>query len=334
MKITYLNGLRVLAALSVVFLHTSSSITDREVLAFMDKVLLFFYVCVLQFSVPLFVMISGVLFLNPAKDTSYKSLWKYVRRILLVLIVFALPMSAMELGFPTIGGGNSLNVKHFITDTLLNWVTGHSWNHMWYLYMLPGLYLITPLIKPFVVKATNTELKIILCVLFVLSSLMPTIEKIGLPLKGYMIISSPYIFIYILGYYLHWRASSPLYKNKWILSFIILACVCIIIWKCYNGLGSYGYSDPLVIVMAAAIFLMFKSFNVNSRLANKLVPYCFGVYIVHLVFINIAYKILKVDASVVVPFYNWIGLGLLFTLLSIATTHFLLKIPLLKKYVL
>lgn len=28
---------------------------------------------------------------------------------------------------------------------------------MWYLYMLIGLYLITPVIKPFVVKASNKD---------------------------------------------------------------------------------------------------------------------------------------------------------------------------------
>ena len=34
---------------------------------------------------------------------------------------------------------------------------------MWYLYMLIGLYLITPVIKPFVVKASNKDWLAALC---------------------------------------------------------------------------------------------------------------------------------------------------------------------------
>ena len=70
---------------------------------------------------------------------------------------------------------------------------------MWYLYMLIGLYLITPIIKPFVVKASDRDWLAALGLLFVLSSLFPTLNAMGAGLRGYMFFSTPYLFIYLLG---------------------------------------------------------------------------------------------------------------------------------------
>lgn len=219
-------------------------------------------------------------------------------------------------------------------DGLMNFLTGHSWAHMWYLYMLPGLYLITPIIKPFVVKASDKELLAALGLLFVLSSLFPTLNNMGAGFTGYMIITSPYIFIYMLGYGLCWRTTQKIWSNKILLVTIICLCLGIIIVKCRYDWGFYGYADPIVISLAAALFLLFKSLHLNWKLANILAPFCFGVYLVHPVFINFAYKFLHIDEELVVPVVNFIGFFLLFTLLSLGATYVMMKIPFLKKYVL
>lgn len=75
-----------------------------------------------------------------------------------------------------------------------------------------GLYLITPVIKPFVVKASNKDWLAALGLLFVLSSLFPTLNAAGVGLTGYMIFSTPYLFIYLLGYWLCWKSST---KDLW-----------------------------------------------------------------------------------------------------------------------
>lgn len=108
MKIYYLNSLRLLATLSVVWLHTSAGLLDtREIVNFDDK---FWFSChkyCTQFGVPIFVMISGALFLNPAKEISFPLLLrKYVRRIALALLLFGLPMCVIETFFSNSGGGN------------------------------------------------------------------------------------------------------------------------------------------------------------------------------------------------------------------------------------
>lgn len=327
MRINYLNSLRLLATLSVVFLHTSAGLLDvRDITDFDTKFWLSCYKFTMQFGVPVFIMISGALFLNPAKEVGFGLFWrKYVKRIALALLVFGLPMCLIETYFSKSGG---------VINGVIHFVTGRSWAHMWYLYMLIGLYLITPIIKPFVVKASDKDWLTALGLLFALSSLFPTLNAWGAGLTSYMIFSTPYLFTYLLGYWLCWKAPQKIYGNKILLTTVIILCTGIIIAKCYYGSDVYGYATPVVICLASALFLLFKSLNVNWKPANKLSPYCFGIYLVHTIFINFAYKFLNIDEELVVPIHHFIAFFLLFTLLSLFSTYILMKIPFMKKHVL
>lgn len=289
MRIYYINSLRLLATLAVVFLHTSAGLLDaRNIEGFTDKFLLSCYKYTMQFSVPLFVMISGALFLNPTKKTGFDILLhKYVKRIVLALLIFGIPMCLIETYLT--------NQKSGLIYSLIQFITGHSWSHMWYLYMLIGLYLITPIIKPFVVNASNKDWYCTLGLLFIISSVLPTLNNIGIKITSYMTISSPYIFIYLLGYWLCWKAPQKLYSNTILLSTAILLCMGLIVTKCYIQFDYYGYADPIVICLAAAIFLLFRNHKVNWAFANKMTPYCFSIYLIHPIFINFAYKFLKID---------------------------------------
>ena len=63
MRINYINSLRLLATLSVVWLHTSAGLLDAR--AIMNSDAKFWLSChkyCMQFGVPVFVMISGALF--------------------------------------------------------------------------------------------------------------------------------------------------------------------------------------------------------------------------------------------------------------------------------
>ena len=327
MRINYINSLRLLATLSVVWLHTSAGLLDtRNVMNFDIKFWLSCHKYCMQFGVPVFVMISGALFLNPAKEIGFPLLLrKYVKRIALALLIFGLPMCVIETYFSNTGG---------VINSIVHFVKGQSWAHMWYLYMLIGLYLITPIIKPFVAKASDKDWIAALVLMFVMSSLFPTMNTMGAGLTSWMIISTPYILIYMLGYWLCWKAPQKIVGDRFALTVIILLCLTIIVAKCYYGFNYYGYADPVTIGLAAALFLLFRSFNMNWKFANWITPYCFGIYLVHNVFINFAYKFLKIETEAVVPILNFIGFFLLFTLLSLASTYILMKIPFMKKHVL
>lgn len=327
MRINYINSLRLLATLSVVWLHASAGLLDvREIASVDDKFWLSCHKYCMQFGVPVFVMISGALFLNPAKEIGFPLLLrKYVKRIAFALLIFGLPMCVVETYFSNSGG---------VINSVLHFIQGRSWSHMWYLYMLIGLYLITPVIKPFVTKASDRDWIAALVLLFVMSSLFPTMNAMGAGLTSWMIISTPYIFIYMLGYWLCWKAPQRIVGNRFALTGVILLCLTIIVAKYYYGFNYYGYADPVTICLAAALFLLFRSLNVNWNLANRLAPYCFGIYLIHPVFINFTYKFLNIYEGLVVPIHHFFIFFLLFTLLSLCGTCILMKIPFMKKHVL
>ncbi len=106
MRINYINSLRLLATLSVVWLHASAGLLDtRNIMDFDTKFWLSCHKYCMQFGVPVFVMISGALFLNPAKEVGFGLFWrKYVKRIALALVIFGLPMCLIETYFSKSGG--------------------------------------------------------------------------------------------------------------------------------------------------------------------------------------------------------------------------------------
>ena len=83
-----------------------------------------------------------------------------------------------------------------------------------YLYMLIGLYLITPVIKPFVVKASNKDWLAALGLFVCPVIIIPDFECRGSWIDRYMIFSTPYLFIYLLGYWLCWKIPQKIYGNK------------------------------------------------------------------------------------------------------------------------
>lgn len=220
-----------------------------------------------------------------------------------------------------------------VFNSIIEFITGHSWTHMWYLYMLIGLYLMTPIIKPFVVKASDRELLYGMGILFVLSSLLPTMNMMGISLSGYMIISTPYIFMYVLGYYLCWRFPDRLFNRVWLIA-ILLLCSVIMLIRAILGCALYGYIDPTIICTGAVLFLIVRMWNINSKLANRLTPYCFGVYLLHPVFINFMYKVMGMDKYIISPVGGLFAAFILFTILSLLGTYILMKIPFMKKHVL
>lgn len=324
-KIPFLNSLRLLATLGVVLLHTSATWFDNNLYAAKDYYAFGLYNAINVWAVPVFVLISGALFLNPAKETGIKIIVsKYVRRIALALLLFGLPMCAAE----------TILTKGNWGGVICNFLTGHSWNHMWYLYMLLGLYMLTPLVKLFVTHSSRRTILVVMAVLFVMSSVFPVMQRYGISLKGWMVLpNNPYILLYMLGFYLLYMERDVL--KIWHIAIGILIAVGVIIYKLTIGIGYMLYYDPNSILLATSIFLLFKRLNLNWELANNLNPYCFGIYLVHTVFLNVMAKVLHVNPA---DWFNpWLSIPLLAMvtfILSYFTCYCMRKIPFMRKYVL
>ena len=336
----YIHSLRFFATLAIILLHTSSAIygniENYSGVSDSDMFVFAFYKHIMEWAVPVFVMITGALLLSPEKQTDYRIILdKYVKRMALAILVFGLPMALSE-SFLTYGFGSFIKV---LTSGIVNCITGFSWNHMWYLYMLICLYMITPIIKPFVNSASKGQFQIALFVMFLLSSLIPVIKSCGVDINGYMVIGTPFIFLYMLGYYLHVYVGCDkegfVKKISWVLLLLSVAAVFL---KVLYGIKFNEYADVPCIVMAVSLFLIFKCYGLKSDFFAKMAPCCFAVYLIHPLFINLFYKILDITPlGMLQPLPLVVKISLffiLFSLLSFALGFILLKIKPLKKYIL
>jgi surface polysaccharide O-acyltransferase-like enzyme len=145
MKRNYtIDTLRTIATLLVIFLHVSSVYvnTGKNNLTFDAS----FWVgnIVDSFSricVPLFILISGM-FLVGRKETFKQSYQKRASRILVPLISWTLIYVLCRVAISFIVD-NPIDIKSLLTSVIL----GRPNYHMWYLFMIIGLYLITPILN-------------------------------------------------------------------------------------------------------------------------------------------------------------------------------------------
>ena len=205
---------------------------------------------------------------------------------------------------------------------------------MWYLYMLIGLYLLTPVLKSFANSASHGTMLTALIVLFVMSSVLPLMSRYGVSLKGWMMLpNNPYIMLYLAGY---WLVTLDIERIKaWHAAVVIMVCVAVIVFKLTIGIDYMLYYDPVSVVFAITIFLLFKKMDVKWGVADKLAPYCFGVYLTHTVFLNVLAKVLHISpADYLEPWISIPVLGCMTFSAALLTSYCLSKVTLLKKYVL
>ena len=106
----------------------------------------------------------------------------------------------------------------------------------------------------------------------------------------------------------------------------------------YFDIANYlvGYTTTLSIIIAANIYVLIKKVNIKSiRISNmiKLLGECsFGIYIFHQLFINIVYKILKIDIILRFPYAFLPIYILLMFIITFIFVYFLRKIKIVRKY--
>lgn len=331
-QIPYLDLLRFIAISCVLLLHIISGITDT-IPDQMTTAQLGVYHSLKSFctvGVPLFFMISGTLFLSPEKELTLKALfYKYLRKITLALVLFGTFFAVMELVIIT--GTFSIT---YIWHGFVNMLCGNSWAHMWYLFALIGLYLFLPLLKTFTAHVGKQVYLYLLILLFVIGSLIPTLESFLQLEFGFMMpVTGVCLFYYMCGYYLHTYVDRKDSYKKVALG-LLIASVLFLIYNCVIGTNyHWSYESPIIICMSMCIYYLASCSEREWSVCSQFRDYYFGMYLVHTVFLNLAYKWFHVtpllfDGYILLPVFFLGTFGL-----SLLTAWIMKKVPLLGKYV-
>lgn len=335
----YLDKLRVAATCAVVMLHTITGVADHvDMSAYAGENRLFLTMMDLVcWSVPVFLLISGYLFLNPDRSiTMREMIFKYARRIVLALFLFGVPYACAEL-FLVRGGFAPAMLLQSVTMVL----TGKSWSHMWYLYLILLLYLLTPVLKWILGRIPLIAVYLMLALLFVGGSVIPFL---GLFLEVIQFPGLPafvtYLFYYLCGY--GFQRQKEHAKNGhgrrlfYLLSItgIVLSVVCILVVRIGGCELRFAYHYLPVAVLSLSVFGVAYLNGGHTEGWERAGRLCFGIYLVHPLFLNLSYKyfgITPLDFPVVVSLPVFFGGTLV---LSVITTWILYQIPFFKRYVL
>ncbi|MGI6736267.1 MAG: acyltransferase [Anaerovoracaceae bacterium] len=244
----------------------------------------------LMWCVPCFLMVTGALLLDPQREVPLEKLFgRYIRRIAVALVLFTFIFQLLDF----LVGENSTLIPGFFRDLIY----GKSWAHMWYLYLILGLYLLLPAYKAVIDRVSDRALQYLIAVLLVFTSVIPVLQHFGMPVAFYISTSLVYPLYLLLGYYIHTRKMDQ--AMVWLLLCGCSAALVVLTALRWSGAGHvdgfeqlFGYASPLVVGQACGVFGLLDNIKYSPAPAFwRSVDRCtFGIYLIHMIFIHWIFK--------------------------------------------
>ena len=180
-------------------------------------------------------------------------------------------------------------------------VQGHG--VMWFMYTLISLYVIAPIISPWIEKASEKSLRFYL-ILWGISLCYPWLELIGLKINhdttSPLYYISGYAGYFVLGYYL--RHYAERIKMWWIAPAYILSWILLAAYKLSNSNSEGNIYDLFwyLSIFSPIMVIFWWKITKNLKLSDALMPklaklsnLTFGVYLSHIFIMR--YGIWKIE---------------------------------------
>ena len=305
-RIVYLDIVRIVACILVVMVHVVAYQTEYYDITGTNYVITNAF-HILSFSgVSLFVMISGALALQPAKDTTLKNvLWKKVCYFFLLYYLWKFIYQIVAM----VEKGIAFTPDNIKEELVLALVKQRGYYHLWYLPMIAVLYMIVPLIKKGMEEKKTCQY--FLCVFFVTALLFPTLFLYEFKFK-YLFVSffeandfyffGGYLGYFVLGHYLHnWKEEMTPKKRRLLLILgvagFLLACVLGTLASREAGEPDYRMQTPFVVThFFTSVSLFCALQEVGDKIENKekithvikrVSGLTLGIYLLHPVVLNL-----------------------------------------------
>ncbi len=261
--------IRTVAIIAVIVLHAT-----REATSFNPEVpfevwrwwIVDIYQSMSRLGVPLFVMLSGALMLQPYKTDSlsgfFKKRWT---RIGLPFIFWGVAYFAWRV---------LVNNEAFAPSSIFQSTLGepYPYYHFWYLYMLVGLYLLTPILRIVVAHMDRRTFKYFIIV-WLLGPLFITILNLfGYSLDTNLLTIPWWAGYYMLGIYLlNVRVRRSTLLSLLILGSTLTVAGTYLMAATIGGTSTYffqEYFSPTLILTTVVLFLLLNTFQAPSNQAE------------------------------------------------------------------
>lgn len=349
-RLVYADLLRVAAMLAVIVIHVSAGWLESSQVGTADWHALNTWDGLCRWAVPVFVMCSGMFLLDPKRNLSLSHLLLgHFFRMAVALLVWGV---SYHLLYQLIAGSLSLaSIPYAFYAVIL----GNTETHLWFLTMMMGLYILTPVLRAFVRGASRGDFH--WC--FLVFGLFMLALPLFLRLRGSQTVALyanqfylnftlafpplAYVGYFLAGYYLKaytlGRLAEGLIYVAGIAGGIATVVGTTVLSQRAGGLDVtlYSYLTPNVCAMSVAVFVLFRYvLGVSDERSRKqrvsgMAACGFGVYLCHVVFLIL----LRHFGLAIPPLPSAIGVPLLTLavfLPSYALSWLIHKVPVVGRY--
>jgi surface polysaccharide O-acyltransferase-like enzyme len=303
------------------------------------------YESLIIMGVPLFVMLSGSLLLQKSKvnEPIRVFLKKRLGRIGLAFVFW----SAIYFVWSYYVNHTALTVKYVI-QTFLN---GGAYYQFWFIYLIMGLYLITPVLRIVVAYADKKILRYLIILWFIAVSLIPLFQLItGFGVDSNLFLFGGYIGYFILGVYLmDNQVKTKIFKRLLVASIIWTIIGTWLMAYPFHSLGQYYFFfltlSANVVIASVALFGLLSKYPSDwpgknhprvSRLAHVISLNTLPIYFFHVIVLeslNKGFLGFKLSLTVITPVIE-IPLATVATLfLTLGLILLMKKVPILRKLI-
>lgn len=344
--------LRIVAIFSIILIHSSSSFLIYN--SFNNGahwwIISVNYSSFLKWATGVFVMISGAFLLEEKKSENISHFLRHrIVRIIIPFLVWAIFYKILENPAEFVQSRGSVFLSY-----LKEIYRGQVEYHLWFIYMLSILYLMTPVLSFLVNHAPKRVLYYFICIWLLLNFIPNYLSQfLGWNFGSeYYLEFSKYSGLFVLGYLL----KGIKIPKPWLLliPFAILASI--------NAYGTYylsnykGYNDYFFlsrlnitnILNSVLIYLFFISIKIKedssfrlkrNQFIIKLSLLSYGIFLNHVFILNIlrsgkygflicSHSILGIDIN---PYFGSIILFIFTSIGSTILAYLLSKIPFIKR---
>lgn len=288
-NIDWISNLRLIALYAVIVLHsTSVLLAQYGKVSAADWWTADFLNALVRFAVPVFVMITGALLLHREYEIG-DFLKKRLSRVVIPFLFWSLVYVWYSWYNEEISFGNDtwLNVKQ-----VLHLLKNGSSYHLWYVYMLIGLYFLIPVMGKFVRNALEKEILYFLIVWFaVMLITQPYLARFNPAVDMHYF--AGFVGYLVLGHYLAFKGFNVRYlRVKMILLFVFSIAIIaigtylIIPYSKLPGTMFYEPVSPAVLMLSTSAFLIVKLTvpkvpSTMIRIRDFIGRYNYGIYLSH-----------------------------------------------------
>ena len=240
-------------------------------------------------AVPVFVMISGAVFLRPEREVTYREILR--KRVPRLLLVYAFWVVAYVLFVFARNGFEGFTLWRFVRRCIVS-----PYIHLWYLPMLAGVYLLIPVLRKIAADKKLMRYVLVVWVVYIFVSYFHFSKSFEQLDDFYMLFAANdivgYSGYFLLGYYLSTRVFTKR-QRVWIYIVGLAGVLAVIagscLYSCHLGCADELFFKKLSVLRIATAVAVFVA-------AQQLAPRCekaiqrvskwvqkdlFGIYVIH-----------------------------------------------------